>query len=198
MQLEASATCSVRQAACSPDRRLEANRPPAQGTMSLNWELFDRPWRRQLGGPGRADEGAARRTAPEPGELAELRADARQTVRAEIVLWQKTKNDLVEEMSTALQMPGWGNSFTQPIAARIEMLCNGRADAGGRQGIRHEPQARSGGEPGNRRGACAESKARPTCFRIRWWARGTSRSRSTAAGRPGTALTWATSRTWWR
>ena len=28
-------------------------------------------------------------------------------------------------MSTALQMPGWGNSFTQPIAARIEMLSTG-------------------------------------------------------------------------
>jgi Cu(I)/Ag(I) efflux system membrane protein CusA/SilA len=41
------------------------------------------------------------------------------------LLWKKTKNDLVEEMSTALQMPGWGNSFTQPIAARIEMLSTG-------------------------------------------------------------------------
>ena len=28
-------------------------------------------------------------------------------------------------MSTALQMPGWGNSFTQPIANRIEMLSTG-------------------------------------------------------------------------
>src|SRR5262249_11795076 len=27
--------------------------------------------------------------------------------------------------STALQMPGWGNSFTQPIANRIEMLATG-------------------------------------------------------------------------
>ena len=42
-----------------------------------------------------------------------------------LLLWQKTKNDLVEEMSTALQMPGWGNSFTQPIANRIEMLSTG-------------------------------------------------------------------------
>ena len=42
-----------------------------------------------------------------------------------LLLWQKTKHDLVEEMSTALQMPGWGNSFTQPIATRIEMLSTG-------------------------------------------------------------------------
>ena len=42
-----------------------------------------------------------------------------------LLLWKKTKTDLVEEMSTALQMPGWGNSFTQPIANRIEMLSTG-------------------------------------------------------------------------
>src|SRR5581483_6073866 len=42
-----------------------------------------------------------------------------------LLLWQKSKNDLIEEMSTALQMPGWGNSFTQPIANRIEMLSTG-------------------------------------------------------------------------
>jgi len=28
-------------------------------------------------------------------------------------------------MNTALQMPGWGNSFTPPIANRIEMLSTG-------------------------------------------------------------------------
>src|SRR5262249_51307541 len=42
-----------------------------------------------------------------------------------LLLWRKTKQDLVEEMSTSLQMPGWGNSFTQPIANRIEMLSTG-------------------------------------------------------------------------
>ena len=42
-----------------------------------------------------------------------------------ILLWRKTKTDLVEEMSTALQMPGWGNSFTQPIAKT--MTVEGRA-----------------------------------------------------------------------
>ena len=42
-----------------------------------------------------------------------------------LLLWKKTKTDIVEEMSTALQMPGWGNSFTQPIANRIEMLSTG-------------------------------------------------------------------------
>ncbi len=41
------------------------------------------------------------------------------------MLWQKTKDDLVAEMDTAIQMPGWGNIFTQPIINRIEMLSTG-------------------------------------------------------------------------
>ena len=44
-----------------------------------------------------------------------------------LFLWKKTKDDLVEEMSTALQVPGWGNSFTQPIAAGSR--CSRRACA---------------------------------------------------------------------
>ena len=38
---------------------------------------------------------------------------------------RRRKATLRDEMSTALQMPGWGNSFTQPIANRIEMLSTG-------------------------------------------------------------------------
>ncbi len=41
------------------------------------------------------------------------------------MLWRKTKNDLVAEMDSALQVPGWGNIFTQPIINRIEMLSTG-------------------------------------------------------------------------
>ena len=58
-------------------------------------------------------------------ELATLRAALDKPFADRLLLWRKTKNDLVEEMNTALQMPGWGNSFTQPIAARIEMLSTG-------------------------------------------------------------------------
>ena len=42
-----------------------------------------------------------------------------------MLLWRKTKDDLVAEMDTAIQMPGWGNIFTQPIINRIEMLSTG-------------------------------------------------------------------------
>ena len=50
-----------------------------------------------------------------------MRAAIEKPFADKLLLWKKTKTDIVEEMSTALQMPGWGNSFTQPIANRIEM-----------------------------------------------------------------------------
>ncbi|MBV8676815.1 MAG: efflux RND transporter permease subunit, partial [Planctomycetaceae bacterium] len=97
---------------------------------SLNWELFDRAvgvadWSalEELTKLGRERKLAARVAAAE--ELASLRATLDKPFADRLLLWKKTKTDLVEEMSTALQMPGWGNSFTQPIANRIEMLSTG-------------------------------------------------------------------------
>src|SRR5262249_42201165 len=58
-------------------------------------------------------------------DLASLRATLDKPFAERLLLWKKKKSELVEEMSTALQMPGWGNSFTQPIANRIEMLSTG-------------------------------------------------------------------------
>jgi copper/silver efflux system protein len=97
---------------------------------SLNWELFDRTveaanWAalEELLKAG----GALKLTGrmPAPGELADLLEALNKPFATKLLLWKKSKNDLVEEMSTALQMPGWGNSFTQPIANRIEMLSTG-------------------------------------------------------------------------
>ncbi len=97
---------------------------------SLNWELFDRAvgaadWAalEELVKLGRERKLLARDPASE--ELASLRAALDKPFGDRLLLWKKTKTDLVEGMSTALQMPGWGNSFTQPIANRIEMLSTG-------------------------------------------------------------------------
>jgi Cu(I)/Ag(I) efflux system membrane protein CusA/SilA len=106
------------------ERRLE------EFVKSLNWTLFDQAvgaadwtaleeWSRL----GREHNLLAR--AAKPGELQALRAELDKAFAVRLLLWRKTKQDLIEEMSTALQMPGWGNSFTQPIAARIEMLSTG-------------------------------------------------------------------------
>ncbi len=42
-----------------------------------------------------------------------------------LFLWRKTKPDVVDEMSSVMQMPGWGNIWTEPIINRINMLATG-------------------------------------------------------------------------
>jgi Cu(I)/Ag(I) efflux system membrane protein CusA/SilA len=96
----------------------------------LNWELFDSAVEtvNRLAVEGLAHLGRLRKlTTKEIGdtELTTLRASLDKPFADRLLLWRKTKDDLVKEMDSALQMPGWGNSFTQPIAARIEMLSTG-------------------------------------------------------------------------
>ncbi len=97
---------------------------------SLNWELFDRAVEtgnrsalEALAKLARDRKLADRDATVE--EIQDLRKGLDKPFAERLLLWKKTKADLVEEMSTALQMPGWGNSFTQPIANRIEMLSTG-------------------------------------------------------------------------
>ena len=97
---------------------------------SLNWELFDRAV--AVGTEAAVDElvkrGEARKLtikAVAPAELTALRASLEKPFADRLFLWKKSKQDLVDEMGTALQVPGWGNIFTQPIINRIEMLSTG-------------------------------------------------------------------------
>jgi Cu(I)/Ag(I) efflux system membrane protein CusA/SilA len=108
----------------------EHERRLKERTKRLNWELFDRAVEFVTGSAfdelvklGRERTLLARE--PNKGELEALETGLLKPFADKLLLWQKTKNDLVEEMGTALQMPGWGNSFTQPIANRIEMLSTG-------------------------------------------------------------------------
>ncbi|HEV3122860.1 MAG TPA: efflux RND transporter permease subunit, partial [Isosphaeraceae bacterium] len=110
--------------AAEHDRRLQWR------TRQLNWELFDQAVGAATWTALEAliEGGKDRNTLmhePSPEAMKALRAELEKPFRERLLLWQKTKADLVEEMSTALQMPGWGNSFTQPIANRIEMLATG-------------------------------------------------------------------------
>jgi len=97
---------------------------------TLNWEIFDRAvgvtnWAAidELMRLGRDRKLVAREPAAD--ELQALRSSMEKPFAERLLLWRKTKADLIEEMSTSLQIPGWGNSFTQPIANRIEMLSTG-------------------------------------------------------------------------
>ena len=99
-------------------------------TGRLNWELFDRAvgaatWGaiEELNQVGRDRKLTAREATPE--EFQHIRASLEKPFADRLMLWQKTKDDLVAEMDTAIQMPGWGNIFTQPIINRIEMLSTG-------------------------------------------------------------------------
>jgi Cu(I)/Ag(I) efflux system membrane protein CusA/SilA len=108
----------------------ERSRRLAERVKSLNWELFDRAvgaanWAaiEELLKLGRQRKLTERDAAA--GELVALRTSLDKPLAEGLLLWKKTTADLRAEMDTALQMPGWGNSFTQPIANRIEMLSTG-------------------------------------------------------------------------
>ncbi len=63
-----------------------------------------------------------------PGDepaLKKLRTDLDPPFEHRLFLWRKNKPDIVQEMDSAMQMPGWGNIWTQPIINRINMLATG-------------------------------------------------------------------------
>jgi copper/silver efflux system protein len=67
--------------------------------------------------------------------FAEVRAACEGPFRKWVLFWPRRggpKGDLVDdEFSRVMQVPGWGNTFTQPIINRIEMLSTGvRTDIG--------------------------------------------------------------------
>lgn len=69
---------------------------------------------------------AAGSLAREPGteDLARLREEAAGGIRGTL-LWRKSKPELLQEMDGGIQMPGWGNIWTQPIINRVDMLATG-------------------------------------------------------------------------
>lgn len=96
----------------------------------LNWELEDHAggamvW--SLLDALRANARAQGLLAREPreDELHSIRAGREREFIKSIFLWHKLKPDLVKEMDSELQMPGWGNIWTQPIINRVDMLATG-------------------------------------------------------------------------
>jgi Cu(I)/Ag(I) efflux system membrane protein CusA/SilA len=57
-----------------------------------------------------------------------LRKKLEKPFAEKLFLWQRTpgpKGDLMQEMDTVMQVPGWSNIWTQPIANRVDMLSTG-------------------------------------------------------------------------
>ncbi|MEK7710997.1 MAG: efflux RND transporter permease subunit, partial [Planctomycetota bacterium] len=96
----------------------------------LNWELED-----QAGGAmvwalletllSQADAGNLIDKKPQDADLQKLRAANEEDFHKRTFLWRKLKSDLVQELDSELQMPGWGNIWTQPIINRVDMLATG-------------------------------------------------------------------------
>jgi Cu(I)/Ag(I) efflux system membrane protein CusA/SilA len=66
-----------------------------------------------------------RELSDDEAKLKDLRAELDPPFAKSLLLWRKTKDDVSKEMNTVIQMPGWGNIWTQPIINRINMLATG-------------------------------------------------------------------------
>lgn len=96
----------------------------------LNGELFDTaaasvPWTalETLVEKARGQNQVARE--PEEGELRSLRAELEKPFQRDVFLWRKSREELIQDLDSSTQFPGWGNIWTQPIINRIDMLATG-------------------------------------------------------------------------
>jgi Cu(I)/Ag(I) efflux system membrane protein CusA/SilA len=58
-------------------------------------------------------------------QMQEVRRVAEESFSNQLFLWRRTRDGLIKEMDTVIQMPGWGNIWTQPIINRVDMLATG-------------------------------------------------------------------------
>jgi len=101
-----------------------------QRVRTLNWELEDKAfdvmvWNllNGLRTSAKSNQLLARDLSDE--DLQSLCRKSVQPFAKHTFLWHKIKADLVKEMDSELQMPGWGNIWTQPIINRVDMLATG-------------------------------------------------------------------------
>ncbi len=96
----------------------------------LNWEIQDRApgtlaWALIEDAMAKAKTDKLLAREPSTDELQALRSEREKAISDGLFLWRKLKSDLVKEMDSDLQVPGWGNIWTQPIINRVDMLSTG-------------------------------------------------------------------------
>ena len=111
------------------DLELRRSKLWTERTKTLNWELFD--YGTELANRLisdallRSSKGTTFEKTPAgklpAADYAQLTAELRKGA----FFWHKTKDDVLKEMDSELQMPGWGNAWTQPIVNRVNMLATG-------------------------------------------------------------------------
>ena len=104
-------------------------------TRKLNWQLEDHAGPAIIGHllealrSNASASGLWTKPTPLPAatadDLAPLRDTRAKPFLQHVFLWQKSKDDVKSEMDSELQMPGWGNVWTQPIINRVDMLATG-------------------------------------------------------------------------
>ena len=58
-------------------------------------------------------------------QMAAFEKQLREDFADRLFLWQKTTKGLNTELNSTIDMPGWGNIWTQPIINRVNMLATG-------------------------------------------------------------------------
>ena len=102
----------------------------AARVREINWRLFDQAVAHYLYEAIRQLEEQAKKQGLWSGEVSgddrlALQRELAPAFADELLLWQKSKDGVLKELDTALQVPGWGNIWTQPIINRIDMLATG-------------------------------------------------------------------------
>lgn len=98
--------------------------------QELNWRLFDYGTalytRKAI---ERLRAGAESRQlwtgSPSVADIDKLQRELTPPFARRVFLWQRTKESLLAELDTLVQVPGWGNIWTQPIVNRVDMLATG-------------------------------------------------------------------------
>ncbi len=101
---------------------------------TLNWELIDEAARLYVHDVIDQTRAQAMKDGLWPestndvlvsGKLGELEKQLRENFADRLFLWRKTTTGLNTELNSTIDMPGWGNIWTQPIINRVNMLATG-------------------------------------------------------------------------
>ncbi|MGC1272234.1 MAG: efflux RND transporter permease subunit [Planctomycetaceae bacterium] len=97
---------------------------------ALNWRLFDQavPLYTQLAAMQLRKAAVEQSLWKGPDDERELYAAMElleEPFADDLLLWRRSQDDLLKELDSTVQVPGWGNIWTQPIINRVDMLATG-------------------------------------------------------------------------
>lgn len=109
----------------------ERTRLWAERITTINWRLFDQAVPLYLNQAltqleAKAKEKHLWRAGDlDSADRLALQEELKPAFAEELLLWRKTKDSVLSELDSEVQVPGWANIWTQPIINRIDMLATG-------------------------------------------------------------------------